>query len=265
MAADSLTTIPWTTLLVKGGIAAAFFTAIAVGVVKGVGYLWRRWIEGDKDTEALSRLHSAADLREKLARQQISVDDLKQFHLQALERPAANAVASAEYYIHKAQHLTRELDAVEEEWPEAITQAEMNQQAFDRFQRVDDELTSLIVRRMSTLDEHDATALQIAQDAWTIWRNAEAQWESKTWEGGSIRPLFVASKLEALTRERIASLGASDELSGPALEVPMRRTPRDLMEYIEPYVSGERVRELLGTPHYIAGGRWYYRYLETQV
>lgn len=250
-------------------VAKLLLLPLGYGGFRLFEYLVKRKAEGAGESRDMAALHSAVELREKLARQNMTLAQLREFRAQALGLPAQTAADTAQHYIERAQYLARPQGERQPvyEWPEANTQAEMNSQAAAQFAMADDELTALVIEKMASLDPEEATAFQETQDAWRNWRIAEAEWESKVWRGGSIRPLMVSTKLEQLTRERIASI----HLSGDAehhprpMVVPYRNTPQGLADHIEPGTTGARVREILGTPHYITGNYWYYRFRETQV
>ncbi|MCF7222210.1 lysozyme inhibitor LprI family protein [Marilutibacter chinensis] len=154
-----------------------------------------------------------------------------------------------------------------EEGGEAITQAEMNERAYAMYARADNELASTVIEKMATYSPEEAAAFQQAQDAWIRWRDAESRWESKVWEGGTIRPLMVATRLESLTRERIAAIRVSGDLERDPNRIfaPYRKTPKDLPDHLSPGITGERVRQLLGVPHYVSENYWFYRFSDTQL
>ena len=241
---------------------------IGYGLLRFVEYLIKRKTEGAAETRDMAALHSAADLRDKLSRQNITVEDLKSFREQALGKSAQIASDTPQHYIERAEFLVLEdRTGRGAEWPEASTQADMTLQAAAQFTMAEDELTSLILEKMVGYSAEEGAAFQQAQDSWRAWRAAEAEWESKIWEGGSIRSLMVSTKLEQLTRERIAAIHLAGDLETNPRNTPVnyKHAPRDLPEHIEPGITGARVREILGVPHYISGQFWYYRFKEIQL
>jgi uncharacterized protein YecT (DUF1311 family) len=241
---------------------------LAIVLYKVGGYFGKRRTEGAGDTQQFDRLHAAADLREKLTRQNATIGDLKQFIDQALDKPAQSAVVTAQYYINRAEFLALSNDGTgEHALPEAETQADLTHQAAGRFAMAEDELAQLLKERLATFSEGDATEFLKAQEAWRAWRSAEADWEAKIWEGGSIQSLMVTTKLESLTRERIASIHVAGNLEGEAnyVVVPYRKTPRDLPEHLMPGVTSAHVRSILGPPDFISDNYWQYRFQETRL
>lgn len=267
MAEQSSYSIPFVSQLISSNWWPILLP-LGYGIFRFVEYLLKRKVEGAGESRDMDALHKALDLREKLARQNMSLDDLKAFRNQALGKSAQTAADTAEHYIARAQYLA---NATEEnsraEWPEAQTQADMNMQAAAQFTMAEDELTSLVIETMAGLGPEDAEAFQHVQDSWHAWRAAEAEWESKMWEGGSIRPLMVSTKLEQLTRERIAALHVAWDLEREPENIPIvyKATPRDLFVHIEPNTTSQRVRDVIGAPHYISGNVWYYRFKELQL
>jgi uncharacterized protein YecT (DUF1311 family) len=260
--------IEWFNGFLDTNLAKALLLPLGYGGFRFVEYLVKRKAEGAGESRDMAALHSAADLHDKLSRQQMSLDDLKAFRQQALGKSAQSASDTAQHYIERAEFLAHAGDAeLTANWPEASTQAEMNFHAAEQFTMAEDELASLIIEKMAGYGAEEAAAFQQAQDSWRAWRAAEAEWESKIWEGGSIRPLMVSTKLEQLTRERIATIHLAGDLQRNPNDaiVTYKKAPRDLPEHIEPGITGARVREIIGVPHYISGNRWYYRFQETQL
>lgn len=248
---------------------AKYLAIPAVGSIGlGIRYLLRRKVERSGDTTELAHLHSAADLHAKLTQQQISIDDLVEFRKKALGQSAKAASDTAQVYIDRASYLVTSSKMIEEETTsEVITQADMNAQAFEQFEAANTELTNVILEKMSLMDEPQAAAFHESQQNWIKWRDSEAEWESATWEGGSIRPFMVAVKLEQMTRERIASILAVDVIEGAQepLSANYKRAPRDLPDQIEPGITADRVKELIGTAHYVYERIWHYRFQELQM
>lgn len=239
-----------------------------LGALYAVGrYFGKRKVERASETEEIKQLHEIVDLRLKMESINLTPDDVKSFREEVLGRPVKQAVATANYYIERAEYLHEQPQLSLESDSEVVTQAEMNALAYQQFGRADDELTSLVLEKMAAYKPEEASAFQHAQDAWNKWRLAESEWESKVWEGGSIRPLMVATRLESLTRERIAAIQVSGDLerNPDDLAVVYKKTPRDLFEHIEPNVTNQRVRDIIGVPHYISGDTWYYRFEELQL
>src|SRR5690606_33119739 len=119
---------------------------------------------------------------------------------------------------------------------------------------------------MQRLSLDEAAWLQKSQNQWPAFRQVESEREAKAWAGGAIRPLMINAKFEAMTRERIASLqGETTGPDGSELEPRRVKTPPNLLQHLERGVPKARVSELVGTPTYIHGNIWLYRYDETQV
>nr|WP_301294761.1 lysozyme inhibitor LprI family protein [Pseudomonas sp. S3E17] len=142
----------------------------------------------------------------------------------------------------------------------------MNLLSAVKAQEADHDLTALVLDLMQRLSTEEAAWLQKAQDQWQSFRKVEAEREAIAWEGGSIRPLMTNARFEAITRERIASLqGETTGPDGSKLELHRVKTPQNLLQHLERGVPRARVSDLLGTPTYIHGNIWLFRYEETQV
>lgn len=258
----------WVDAFLDSNIAKLLLLPLGYGLFRLAEYFLKRRAEGAGATRDLASLHSAADLQEKLNRNKMTLEDLKQFRHNALNESTQTAVVTAQHYVERAIYLADATDtASSRDWPEAMTQLEMNEQASAQFREAEDQLTALLVERLATAEADEASALQRAHDAWRAWRDEEATWGARTWEGGTIRPLLVSTKLEQLTRERIATLKADNSLGLDPQRtiVPYQRAPRDLPEHIEPGVTAHRVREILGEPHSVSGSYWHYRFQETRL
>lgn len=230
-------------------------------------YLGKRKIERTSETEEIKQLHEIVDLRQKMENLNLTTTDVRSFREEVLGKSVERDVATATYYIERAEYLHEQPQLPLEADGEAITQADMNEQAFAQFDRADTELTRMVAEKLAVYEPEEAAAFQQAQDAWQAWRQAESEWESKVWEGGSIRPLMIATRLESLTRERIAAIHLSGNLEHNPnnVIVPYRKTPRDLPEHLLPGVTEAHVRSILGPPDFISANYWQYRFQETRL
>ena len=93
----------------------------------------------------------------------------------------------------------------------SATQAEMNQNAFDRFQEADENLAKAIERlkRKAGLSESALNALEESQNAWEAYRDAQSRFEALVLvEGGSMEPMVQAGHAEDMTIDRIMNIAA---------------------------------------------------------
>lgn len=93
----------------------------------------------------------------------------------------------------------------------AQTQAEMNQEAFASYQKVDKELNDVYKKLLLEYKSDPAfiTNLKASQRIWVSFRDAELKMKYPEREAGyygSIHPVCQASYLEELTSERIKQL-----------------------------------------------------------
>lgn len=250
---------------------------LGYGIFRFIEYLLKRKVEGKPEVEKVEQYSRLADLQKKLDENNMSIADLNRLRGQVLGEEATNAIIVATQYTDVAKQLVADAKSIEhqpadesgpasEDWDRALTQADMNALSAEKAYEADRELTALVLDLMQRLSPDEAVWLQKAQDQWQAFRQIEAEREAKAWEGGSIRPLMVNAKFEAITRERIAALqGETTGPDGSELEPRREKTPRNLLQHLEQGVPKARVSELLGTPTYIHGNTWLYRYEETQV
>ena len=85
-------------------------------------------------------------------------------------------------------------------------QQSMNQCAAENYAISDKALNQVYQEVIQGLDEAAKTQLTQAEQRWLVFRDAECNFESGRYEGGSIAPLIQASCLEQITDNRIAEL-----------------------------------------------------------
>jgi uncharacterized protein YecT (DUF1311 family) len=157
---------------------------VVVGaLLAGGGYLIKRRIEKKPVIDEIDRRQKLLALNKELAQQKISLQDLDRLEALLLRKTKA-----AESF---AQSLKAEVDAVTDaKGKEFLTQAEMNQRAFDSYQVADSKLRVAIASLAPMLSHEERHALGEAQAAWELYRDAQAQFAAKQFEGGSIAPLI---------------------------------------------------------------------------
>jgi len=85
----------------------------------------------------------------------------------------------------------------------------LNQEAMHAFEQADGRLNKVYGKLLSfPLDAADQKKLRRAQRAWIAFRDAEAEYESKGAEGGSMSTLVYYSTAARLTEQRIKDLEA---------------------------------------------------------
>ncbi|WP_175995425.1 lysozyme inhibitor LprI family protein [Burkholderia vietnamiensis] len=231
-------------------------------------YLVERRIERKPETENIAQLNQLADLKEKLDKSGTTLEELQNFRAKALGRTASVAVVIAQQYTEAASQLVGDAENAEHDpdWDSALTQTDMNIVSMKKASQADDELTAIVNSKMREFGEEDRQLLQQSQSAWVAYRDTEIKRASRIWEGGTIRPLMVNLRYEAITRERIAGLAAEGRMEDTGdLVVELAKTPRNLLQHIEPGVPKQRVYDILGTPSFVSANFSYYRYEETQV
>ena len=270
-------TLHWLETVISSKWGGWLILPLAYGLFRFGEYLLKRKVENKPEIEKIEQYSQLADLQKKLDENNMSIADLNRLRGQVIGEGAASAIIVATQYADVAKQLvadvenierqpTRSSEAVSEDWDRALTQADMNELSAEKAQAADQELIALVLDLMQRLSPDEAAWLQKAQDQWQAFRQLEAEREAKAWGGGSIRPLMVNAKYEAITRERIASLqGETTGPDGSELEPRRLKTPRNLLQHLEQGVPKARALELLGTPTYIHGNVWLYRYEETQL
>ncbi len=89
----------------------------------------------------------------------------------------------------------------------AETQKDMNAQASEEFTKADKELNEVYAKVLEVLDDTAKERLKIAQRAWCVYRDSEAQFRADAEaRGGSMWPLVHESVRSKLTKERVKAL-----------------------------------------------------------
>ena len=169
-------------------------------ILGGIGFLIKWYLERRADFLQIEKYERLLTLREKLNKNKISLEDLKE-----IEKYILGKREKIEYNIKK---VTLELKNINEfeKIPKFHTQAEMNEYAINSFKRVEEKLDFIIKKLKQYLDKERILLLEEAQEVWLKFREKHADFVASQYKGGSIQPLIYYSELERLTIERIASL-----------------------------------------------------------
>ena len=260
--------LTWLERSLDSNVAKVIVVPLLVGATGFGLYLLKRYIEHRKAPDEIGQLSQAVVLKEKLDQMQLSLRDLKAFRSEALGKPAQAAAVSAEYFLGLARNLSRNQDEVADQTNmlEGATQLQMNSAAAAGFEQAAQTLNYVVNGLLDRAAPEEREALQRSQEAWISWRDAEAHREAQRWADGSILPLMVSAKTEALTRERISSLELEMQgIEGNQIVEVQQATPPNLLSHVVPGVPAEKVRKWLGAPTSIHGDVWVYRFVETQV
>ncbi|WP_025859399.1 lysozyme inhibitor LprI family protein [Pseudomonas sp. CHM02] len=272
MASPSDLSVPMINAVLQEPLFTVLLLPIGYGVFRFIEYVLRRKLEGKPESEKLDQYHKLVDLQEKLNKTGKTMADLDALRAHALGHVADSAIIQAQTYTIVAQKLVSDFEAVGNDGGDLfdrdsreLSQAELNELSGQKAAQADDELSAIIGSKLRGMDEQMRQALLHSQAAWENFRNMESSRESQRWEGGSVRPLMVNLRYEALTRERIAVFSSEEGLEQADIVVEHSKTPNNLFDRIEQYVPYERVIEWLGAPSYHFGNSCQYRYEETQV
>ncbi|HEX8557638.1 MAG TPA: lysozyme inhibitor LprI family protein [Pyrinomonadaceae bacterium] len=86
------------------------------------------------------------------------------------------------------------------------TQSELNVCADRKFSAADAELNRAYSQLASRLEERWRAGLKAAEVAWLKYRDANCEYETALYEGGSMRPMLFSLCMERMTRARTAEL-----------------------------------------------------------
>jgi uncharacterized protein YecT (DUF1311 family) len=87
-----------------------------------------------------------------------------------------------------------------------ITRLEMNDAAISELENSYDEMRDVLNEISKYLDKDETTELLAAQVKWQEFKHAHANFVSKIFEDGSMRPLWFITTIDIATRDRINEL-----------------------------------------------------------
>lgn len=275
MAERTSLSIPWLDLAINSNWWPLLLP-LGYGLFRFGEYLLKRRLEKQPENEAIDQYTKLADLQAKLQSNGTTIETLNKLRSEMLGQEADTAMNLANRYSAVARQLVADVENIEHPSMQLssnakaeraeLTQLEMNAFAARAASEADDELTAVVLELTQRLSGESAASLHHSQSLWLAYRAEESRRAGLVFEGGSMQPLLEYTKSEALTRERIAAL-RGDLLGPECVELTARRskTPINLLQHIVPGVPKKRVEDFLGTPTYIHGEQWFYRYVETQV
>ncbi len=88
----------------------------------------------------------------------------------------------------------------------AMTTAAMRECENLRYEKAERDLDLAYARLMNKLDSTGKEKLKTAQDAWLLFRQAEAEFEANGASGGTLYPLIKITVLADMTLARVAEL-----------------------------------------------------------
>ncbi len=88
----------------------------------------------------------------------------------------------------------------------AQSQSEMNQKEYAIYEKADAALNKIYLQVLSKLDDEGKAKLKVAQRAWVVFRDAQAELDADIMRGGSAAPLLRAGSLTGTTRHRTDEL-----------------------------------------------------------
>lgn len=156
-------------------------------------YFIQRRVEKRSAVEAIERNQKLLQLKQGLDESNTNLDDLRRFE-QRLIGKAETAARIADNYFTKAEEVARQSDDA------AVTQHDMNQQAFAEFQQADERLATVVAHLRRQLDDENLAVFDDAHRSWLQFRDRYARFVSQSYAGGAIRPLIHAVTLESITQ-----------------------------------------------------------------
>lgn len=169
------------------------------GLLTGIGYLLKRRIERKPVFDTIEKHQKLLTLNKEMRDQKVSLSELRR-----LEEAILNKEKATEHYTQTIKEELKVDTAFDNK--EFITQAEMNEQAYQSFKRADAKLRNVLNSIEAYLDKTELETLKKAQATWEVFREEQAEFASNQYKGGSIQPLIYYSELERLTVERAASI-----------------------------------------------------------
>lgn len=178
------------------------------GILAGVSYLLKRWIENKPKDETLNRHKQVLDIHKQMNEQGLDVDGLK--NLEDILTGKSNAIKKHSSELFE-QSESESLFLTEEQEP--LTQKDLNERASQKLGKAKDKLQEVISEIDARVGDNESQALMQSQRSWESYISEQAEATAYNYKDGSIYPLIYMSELESLTNERIARLQAElDEI-----------------------------------------------------
>lgn len=179
---------------------SALIGALAMAVIGGVGFLLRRWITGEHRREQLAELTGLASVAAAMKAGSVSLEELHTLrrYLRSPGTPAPEPSSAA------AAVLNAEKKEAPDEGP--VTQGEMNEAAAEALKGAEAEMRDVLAELAEVLSPDELRELNEAQRKWDEFAIAHANFVSRLFEGGSMRPLWWITTIDRATRERISEL-----------------------------------------------------------
>lgn len=160
----------------------------AVGaVLTFFGFVIRRWWTKERERERVNNFANLAQIASLLKTGQLTAAD----------------VTSVEQMLKRTASL---VDLKPERVPNHDTQAEMNEYAAREVQKLDLELDKVLLDLNAECDDEELKLLAESQAQWKKFRELHAEFVTKMFEGGSMRPLMYFTSIDTATRVRIEEL-----------------------------------------------------------
>jgi uncharacterized protein YecT (DUF1311 family) len=169
-------------------------------ILTAIGFIVKRKIENRSAIDLIEKNQKLLELHSKLNEKGVTLDALGNLEAVMLGRKAESASRLSDEYQQRVIQL------MVENSHESMTQGEMNEQAFQAFNRANRRLSSLISEFEQYLDSSRKIELQAVQNAWDSFRTKHAEFCADQYRGGSIAPLIYASAAEDVTITRIMEI-----------------------------------------------------------
>jgi uncharacterized protein YecT (DUF1311 family) len=159
------------------------------GLLSGAGFVLKRWITRERDKEHVAELSVLATVASQMRATGVSMEEIE-----ALKKYLRQG--------HRVENSTAPSPVPDR----PVTQLEMNEAAARDLKKLDDEMYELLRTISLHLDENEKAELDAAQRKWETFRDAHAEFVSKIFEGGSMRPLWFITSVDIATRDRLNEL-----------------------------------------------------------
>lgn len=107
--------------------------------------------------------------------------------------------------------MARDIQAFDEDCPEAMSTAAMRTCLNKRYQAADAELNQVYQQLSSKLSKKRRERLKGAQGAWLVFRDKSATFAASAAEEGTMSPVLEISELTAITKQRVEQLRGYSE------------------------------------------------------
>ncbi len=200
---------------------AVFWVPVLLLLLGGLGYLFRRQLEGSHESEKAKVVRDWIEIHKAMYGTTPTIEDINRLRASFLYRSKQlKSEQSGDLEIIKIEHspdpipnwmfFGYELSEWEREQArdgaKMWTQLELNERAHLAFKAIEPYIEAEVSRWKAVLTDEEWTYFEHAQAAWRSYREAQSTFSASTYKGGTIAPLIYWGEMFDKTQQRLVDL-----------------------------------------------------------